>query len=214
MATGRRAFSGAASGVIFDWILNRSPLRPTQLNPETPAALETIISRALEKTREALEKAYTLRDRVSERQKLHIAGWDFNMTGELDKAVEIQRSYIATHPVAIVQHNMLATAYNRLGRFEDAIAEADEAIRLGMNAYQPFSHKCRAWVHLNRFGEARDVAKQALARKLEAPIFHSLLYSIAFVLEDDAAIRQEIEWGRHHPQECGPYAWQYVSIAK
>jgi len=52
MATGRRAFPGETSAVVFDAILNREPRRPTELNPQLPTALERIIHKALEKDRE------------------------------------------------------------------------------------------------------------------------------------------------------------------
>ena len=50
MATGREAFPGNTSAVIFDAILNRAPASPIRLNPELPAGLEPILNRALEKT--------------------------------------------------------------------------------------------------------------------------------------------------------------------
>ncbi len=52
MATGRQAFSGNTTGVIFDAILNRAPTSPVRLNPELPSELERIINKALEKDRE------------------------------------------------------------------------------------------------------------------------------------------------------------------
>ena len=45
-------FRGESSGVIFDAIMNRSPVSAVRLNPDLPPKLEDIINRALEKDRE------------------------------------------------------------------------------------------------------------------------------------------------------------------
>jgi eukaryotic-like serine/threonine-protein kinase len=49
MATGRPAFSGSTTAVIFDAILNKAPTPPVQVNTSLPVELERIISKALEK---------------------------------------------------------------------------------------------------------------------------------------------------------------------
>jgi tetratricopeptide (TPR) repeat protein/tRNA A-37 threonylcarbamoyl transferase component Bud32 len=51
MATGRQAFSGTTSAVIFHAILGEAPTSPVQLNPDLPPRLEEIINKALEKDR-------------------------------------------------------------------------------------------------------------------------------------------------------------------
>ena len=49
MLTGARPFSGESTGLVFDAILNRTPVAPVRLNPDLPAALEQIVNKALEK---------------------------------------------------------------------------------------------------------------------------------------------------------------------
>jgi eukaryotic-like serine/threonine-protein kinase len=51
MATGRMAFNGNTSAVIFDSILRGAPASTARFNPELPAELQRIISKGLEKDR-------------------------------------------------------------------------------------------------------------------------------------------------------------------
>jgi len=52
MATARPAFPGATSALVFDAILHKAPVSALRFNPELPADLDRIISKALEKDRD------------------------------------------------------------------------------------------------------------------------------------------------------------------
>jgi eukaryotic-like serine/threonine-protein kinase len=52
MATGKHPFQGATTAVVFDRILNHSPVPPTSLNAQLPGEFEDILNKTLEKDRE------------------------------------------------------------------------------------------------------------------------------------------------------------------
>jgi len=68
MATGRQAFSGTTTGVVFEGILNREPPPPSGSNPAAPAQLDQIVSKALEKDREV--RYQTARDLLADLKRL------------------------------------------------------------------------------------------------------------------------------------------------
>ncbi len=68
MATGRQAFGGQTTAVVFDSILNRDPAPIFQINPAVPADLEHVITRALEKDRRM--RYQTAADMLSELSRL------------------------------------------------------------------------------------------------------------------------------------------------
>ena len=52
MATGRKAFTGSTTGVLFEAILNRAPTPLSRVNPDAPDELERIVAKLLEKDRD------------------------------------------------------------------------------------------------------------------------------------------------------------------
>ena len=101
MATGRQAFPGETSALVFDAILNREPVSVSVLNPRIPQKLEEIIDKALEKDPKLrYQNASDLRtdlmrlkrDTESGRQVFRAAGVGTADTATLDGVFERQPS--------------------------------------------------------------------------------------------------------------------------
>jgi tetratricopeptide (TPR) repeat protein len=163
---------------------------------------------------EASQKAYDLRDRVSERERLFIsAGYYDNVTGELEKYLETLELWKRTYPNHAAPPNNLAVKYNDLGQFDKALEEAREAIRLNPNSASGYSLLAAAFVGLNRFDEAKEIISQALGQKLETTVMHRTLYKVAFVQGDATTMKQQIEWANGKPDEHVAQNWQAETAA-
>ena len=158
---------------------------------------------------EAFQKAFDLRGRSSEYEKLRIAADYYAFaTFETDKFIEAFELLVRTYPRDFVAWNNLGNRYNSVGQFEKAAEACRESIRLNPNWVIPRSNLALAFISLNRFDEARQVIQEALAQKLESTPMHSHRYSIAFVQGDAAAMKQQIDWASGRPDEYLAQAWQ------
>src|SRR5271166_928897 len=119
---------GAASSIPF---LKRA----IELDPGFPMAYSALAVHYgnLDQQSLALEyatKAYQLRDRVSEREKLRITANYFYATGELDKEARAYELWEANYPRDSVPHANLGANYANMGQYDKALAEFKEALRL------------------------------------------------------------------------------------
>ena len=163
---------------------------------------------------DASRKAYALRDRVSERERLYIAaGYYDNVTGELEKYLETLELWKRTYPSHASPPNNLAVKHIELGRFDRAAEEAREAIRLNPNAASGYSLLASAFVGLNRFDEAKATIENAMALKLDTPAMHRALYRIAFVQGDATTMQEQIAWAKGRPDEYLAETWQAETAA-
>lgn len=68
MATGRQAFTGNTSAVIFDTILHKAPTSPVKLNADCPPELDRMLNKLLEKDRNL--RCQTTRETLVDLQRL------------------------------------------------------------------------------------------------------------------------------------------------
>jgi tetratricopeptide (TPR) repeat protein len=140
-------------------------------------------------------KAFELRDRASEREKLGItADYYQNVTGELEKAADIYQQQIALYPRWATAYGNLATVYAELGQFDKAIAATNQGKALEPDRVTWDENLADYGLALNRYDETRKIATAALAKNPEDPIFHVSLYGVAFLTNDEATMAAQEKW--------------------
>ena len=158
---------------------------------------------------EYAEKAFALRDRVSELEKLRISNFYYAfVSGEIDKQIEVLELYKSTYPRDARAPSNLSDTYFRTGQFEKSAAEAREAVRLNSNSWVAYSNLAQAFIGLSRFADAREVVEQALQQNFDSSFFRLFRYQMAFVDGDTAAMQQQVDWLRGKPDEYMALDWQ------
>jgi serine/threonine protein kinase/tetratricopeptide (TPR) repeat protein len=145
------------------------------------------------------QKAYDLRDRASEREKLYIDSHYYNfVSGDLEKASKAYAAWTQTYPRDEIPYTNLGSIDASLGRYEKSLAQAQDAFRLNPSGLN-YSNLAGAFVCLNRLDEARVTAEEAQAKKLDSPYLRVVLYQLAFLKNDSAAMAQHLAWASGKP---------------
>jgi eukaryotic-like serine/threonine-protein kinase len=142
-----------------------------------------------------LKKAFDLRDRVTEGEKLHITALYYGIaTGELEKSNQTSELWAQAYPRDETPHISLGSNAMILGQYEKAATETREALRLEPNVLVSYNNLGEIYLALNRFDEARTTTDEALGRKLEDIYLHLNLYALAFFRGNAAAMKQQADW--------------------
>jgi eukaryotic-like serine/threonine-protein kinase len=150
--------------------------------------------------KENYQKAYDLRSRVSAREQFAISAYYYTeVTGELDKADQTYELYAKAYPRNWVPPNNLGGNYSALGRWDDALAEAREAVRIdpdsGIALGELMEYDCR----LGHFEEAKTIYQQAVSRRLDYSDLHYYRYGVAFLEGDSAEMQRQWDWAAGKP---------------
>jgi eukaryotic-like serine/threonine-protein kinase len=143
---------------------------------------------------EAVRKAYDLRDRASEREKLYIqAHYYSEVTIDPDKALPVYAEWRQTYPRDTVPYDNAALAFSELGQPEKALDMASQALRINPRDPYAYDNMAEAYEALNRFDEAKSIAERAVAEKADGAAVHLVLTDLAYMRGDRAAYEHELE---------------------
>jgi tetratricopeptide (TPR) repeat protein/predicted Ser/Thr protein kinase len=139
-------------------------------------------------------KAYELRDHASEPERYFISAIYYKeVPGNLEKAEQTCKLWMQAYPRVEMPHDYLSGGiYPQMGRYGGVVSEAREAIRLKPDFSASYAFLMEGYIELNRFDEAKATYRQALERKLYDPYYPEDLYTIAFLQNDTAGMKQQV----------------------
>jgi tetratricopeptide (TPR) repeat protein len=185
--------------------------RATELDPDFAMAYGILGTRywnlgEMEKAAFYRTKAFELRERASESEKLSITALYYGVvTGESDKEREAYEVWKKLYPRDSTPWNNLAVTYNTTGQYDKAPREARRAMQLAPDEAYPYMNLGVAYLGLNRLTDAKAVFEESIAGKLDETLIRVLLWQIAFLEEDSASMRRHADWANGKPDESSMF---------
>jgi eukaryotic-like serine/threonine-protein kinase len=140
-------------------------------------------------------KAFELRDRVSEGEKLVIAASYYGYaSGQLDKAAQTFEEVSRIYPRGTLAYIQLAVLDEQLGQYEKSAEAARTLLQRDPDDTFAYTNLANADVALQRFDEARQIVRQAQARKLDDYLLRVDLYALAFLGADSNGMAEQQQW--------------------
>jgi eukaryotic-like serine/threonine-protein kinase len=144
---------------------------------------------------EYFTKAFQLREHASEREKLRVtANYYSNVTGELDKAGQINQEWIESYPRDPDAYSSLGIVLASQGQYEKATEITRQAVQLAPDRAYLYSELVNYSIALQRFDETRQTIRETQARNLDEHTFHNSLYALAFLGTDSVAMAEQQQW--------------------
>src|SRR5580693_6511191 len=140
-----------------------------------------------------LQKAYDLRDRVSERERYRISGTYYLLvTGELEKAVQTYEMWAQTYPRSNEPFGNLGVDYTYLGQYEKGVEASLEDLRLNPGSAAAFTNLVGLYAALDRLNDAKAMFEQAIEHKVNNPFLHGNRYGVAFLESDTSEMQRQV----------------------
>jgi serine/threonine protein kinase/Tfp pilus assembly protein PilF len=151
---------------------------------------------------ENLQKAYNLRDKVSEREKFRIsASYYLLVTGELEKAIQTYELWSQSYPRNSEPFGNLGVDYTYLGQYEKGIAASLEDLRLNPGSAAAYTNLVGLYPAVNRPDNAKTKYEEAIAHKVDNPFLHGNRYGAAFLENDLAEMQRQLAASAGKPGE-------------
>jgi tetratricopeptide (TPR) repeat protein len=141
---------------------------------------------------ENARKAYQLRDRTSDREKLHISAfYEYVVTGNLEAARKACDLFAQTYSRDEDPRLYLWLVYTGLGDYEKAHRAAQDAFRINPASGNNLVNVMYADQWLNRVAEAKSTLQDAHSHNVDSPWVALVVYMLDFLQHDAVGMEQQ-----------------------
>ncbi len=190
--------------------------RATEIDPNFAMAYATLgvvynnLNRPTEGA-DALKKAYDLRERASQRERLYIEShYDDIVLANPVQTLAVYKEWQEAYPRDTVPMDNSALTYISIGNHEKAVEICLRALRLDPNDRYAYNNLASAYEGLGRYEEARSVAEEAVSHKLDGQVTHMVLTDLAYIRGDQAEYQKQVNYAKGTPLESFMLFWNGV----
>ncbi len=142
---------------------------------------------------ENTRKAYALRERVSESEKLAISSfYDLVVTGNLEAARTSFQAWAQTYPRDQEPQVYLWFVYAAMGDYPKANAAALQALKLNPGSGNNVVNLAYSYQWINQLDQAKATASESRGHGVDSPWLPLVLYVVNFLQHDAAGMQQQI----------------------
>lgn len=148
------------------------------------------------------KKAFDLRARTTERERLNLET-EYYAYGlqDYEQAIRSLRVFLEIYPQSPNAWGNLCNLYTQLGEYPQAIDAGEHIVQMDPHSGFAAVVLARAYKRANRFQEAKQTIQKAFGNGKDTWGMHSILFQIAYVEQDAAALKRDGEWGFTHQHE-------------
>jgi eukaryotic-like serine/threonine-protein kinase len=142
---------------------------------------------------ENVRKAYALRERVSESEKLGISSfYDLVVTGNLEAARTSFQAWAQTYPRDEDPQVYLWFTYTSMGDYPKANAAALQALQLNPGSGNNYVNLAYTYVWIDQLDQAKATVRESRAHNIDSPWLPLVLYVVNFLQRDAAEMQQQV----------------------
>jgi len=147
-----------------------------------------------------IQKAYELRQRVSERERLYIEAHHADIVeGDIETARQTYEVWAGIYPHDQAPLNALGVVCSWLGYYDQSLRAYQASLKLYPGNPTVMNNLVRDFLSVDRLEEAKAAARALQAQHPDDPVIHGSLYIIDFLQHDAAGMQREVAWGMGKP---------------